>query len=128
MDKNTQDTLRLLAELQRLTEAAPGDNTARLTVRSENGEYLGDILLTPRATSALADAVGTVADYAEAMPDDFAAGYQSPRHPEDIDPLLEQDFAYHCIGLNVDDLMATAARDPERAVAEFDEITASGEL
>lgn len=74
MDKNTQAALRLLAEAQRLAGIAPAPATAaRMTIRTETGEFLGEVVLSVRAADALADAVGTVCDYAEAMPADFQA-------------------------------------------------------
>ncbi|MEK8143621.1 hypothetical protein NKH18_21165 [Streptomyces sp. M10(2022)] len=48
---------------------------ARFSLRAENGEHLGDIP-SPRAVEVVADAVGTVGDYAEAMPEGFANGGQ----------------------------------------------------
>ncbi|WP_392838753.1 hypothetical protein [Streptomyces sp. LN500] len=128
MERNEQLALRLLAELQRLN---PGDQdqAVRLTIRSANGDYIGEARLPQRGAEALADAVSAVADYAAAMPADYEAGTQAPTPDDtDIDPALETEFEEHCIGLDTDYLMSLAARNPREAVAEFDEITRQGEL
>lgn len=128
MERNEQLALRLLAELQRLNPGGQ-DQAVRLTIRSANGDYIGEVRLPQRGAEALTDAVSAVADYAAAMPADYEANAK-PRTADNtvIDPLLEQDLEEHCIGLDTDYLMSVAAQDPHQAVAAFDEITREGEL
>jgi hypothetical protein len=94
------------------------DNACRLMLLGPTGAFVGDASLSTRdmqiAIKALAAAKAlTEATRELALPGDA-----------DLDPVLEQDFEEHCIGLDADFLMDLAAQDPNSAVAAFDEITA----
>lgn len=151
MDRRTQNLLALLAELQRLT--SEDATAARLTLRSDGGDYVGELKLSDRAVEALTLTVRSLANAAEKPPalpydapvefeltdaaqaeldaakDDLVAwmGQEVPASA-DIDPLLEAEFEEYCIGLDTDFLVQMAAEDPKAAVAAFDEITADGDL
>ncbi|MFI6653197.1 hypothetical protein ACIBI8_37110 [Streptomyces sp. NPDC050529] len=121
MDDQSRAALRLLAELQRAdendTRAVPGQAPAvRITIRTAEGEYLGEVVLSTRAAEEAAKATSCAAEYA--LTKDLTP----------IDPVLEADFAEYCIGLPVDELVAQARRDPNAAVAAFDAITEEGKL
>ena len=113
--------LTLLAELQRLTN--PDQPTAvRITIRSAEGDYIGDVALPAPGVGHTTQAVSAVADYATRTPQDFTPNQGA----EGLDPLLVADFEHHCIGLDPEYLMAMAVIDPGQAVAAFDEITDDG--
>jgi len=117
MDDQTQAALRLLAELQNATQVdtqAIPDQTpaARITIRTPDGEYIGEALLSTRATNEIANVVSC------------AAAYPLTKTRTPIEAYLEAEIDEHCIGLDTDYLMAMAATDPRQAVAAFDKITA----
>ncbi|MEU5660102.1 hypothetical protein ABZ802_31465 [Streptomyces sp. NPDC047737] len=120
MDAQTQAALRLLAELQRANEidtrAVPGQAPAvRITLRTPDGEYLGEALLSIRAANESANSVSVAAEYALNKPVDPAAT---------IPAYLEAELEEYSIGLDTDYLVSLDSRD---AVAAFDEITGYGE-
>lgn len=108
---------QLLDELQKLNPTLTGDTdlpvAGRLSLRAGNGQLIGgDALLSEKAINALLDAVKAVNEYAsQVVPD------------EPIDPLLEADFEEYCLSIPVDHLLSLAGRDPEQAVAAFDDAT-----
>lgn len=123
MEDQTQAALRILAELQNAnevdTQASPGQAPAvRITIRTPDGEYLGEAVLSTRAASEIANTVSCAASYPLTKP----AGSPPPRTP--LDPNLEAELEEHCIGLDTDYLVSLDRRE---AVAAFDEITGYGE-
>lgn len=84
MDTNDQAALRLLAELQRLTD--PNQPTAaRVTIRSAAGEYLGEAPIPVPAIGHAAMAVSAMADYAN-RPADPRMVADIEDHFADVDP------------------------------------------
>ena len=115
MNADDLHALQLLAELQRLAD--PTQPAAlRITIRSAEGDYIGDIALPAPGAGHATQAVSAVADYAERTPTDFA--------PTGIDPFLEAELEEYCIGLDTDLLVSM---DPREAVAAFDEVTGYGD-
>lgn len=124
MTPNDLHALQLLAALQEVGDIdllvnADQTPTVRVTIRTPDGEYIGEALLGIRGTDEATKALGVVAEYALRKPlanPDQAA--DPVLHPEALAELEE-----HCIGLNVDELLARAETDPQGAVEAFDWIT-----
>ncbi|MFF8610763.1 hypothetical protein ACF06X_33195 [Streptomyces sp. NPDC015346] len=113
------DEMRAVELLMQLQALSPDTATTvlRISLRMPDGSYIGDALLSANAVAALNDATLSLVAYREQQAPETA-----------IDPFLLADLEEHCIGLDVDGLMAIAAIDPKHAVAAFDEITEDGEL
>ena len=117
MDDQTKTALRLLAELQNAnevdTQAIPGQTpAARITIRTPDGEYLGEALLSTRAAAEIANAVSC------------AAAYPLTQTSTPIEAYLEAEINEHCIGLDTNLLLSM---DPREAVVAFDEVTGYGD-
>ncbi|MFI6055738.1 hypothetical protein ACIBCO_37350 [Streptomyces violascens] len=117
MNERDAQLLALLEQLQALSPAE-AETAARLSLRSATGQFLGEALLSDKAVQALTDSTTSLNSYLASQPD-------TPDDPNAIDPFLEAEFEAHCIALPVDDLFKLAVddKDPEKAVAEFDEMT-----
>ena len=115
MDDQTTAALRLLAELQNAnqvdTHAIPGQAPAvRVILRTPDGEYLGETVLSTRAANEAANVVSC------------AAAYPLTKTRTPIEEYLEAEIDEYTIGLDTDYLMSLS--DPREAVAAFDAITA----
>ncbi|MEU9849228.1 hypothetical protein [Streptomyces sp. NPDC047985] len=117
MDRELR-VLALLAQLQRISPA-DAKTAARLTVRNADGDFIGEALLSDKAITALTESTFSL---------NLHLQNESAAPGADIDPDLEAELEEHCLGLDIEYLMAIAEQDPHRAVAAFDEITAEGEL
>jgi hypothetical protein len=67
MEFADRTALDLLAQLQRLA-GADGETGLRLTIRSADGDYIGEVKLPAKAGESLTGAVDTVASYAGLPP------------------------------------------------------------
>ena len=117
MDEQTKTALRLLAELQNAnvvdTQAIPGQTpAARITLRTPDGEYIGEAVLSTRATTEIANVVSC------------AAAYPLTKTRTPAEEYLEAEINEHCIGIDTDLLISM---DPREAVAAFDEVTGYGD-
>ena len=117
MDEQTTAALRLLAELQNAhevdTHAIPGQTPAvRVILRTPDGEYLGETVLSTRAANEAANVVSC------------AAAYPLTKTRTPAEEYLEAEINEHCIGIDTDLLISM---DPREAVAAFDEVTGYGD-
>ncbi|MGW1870936.1 hypothetical protein ACWCPS_36025 [Streptomyces mauvecolor] len=117
MNERDAQLLALLEQLQALSPPE-AETAARLSLRSATGQFLGEALLSDKAVQALTDSTTSLNAFLASQPD-------TQDDPTAIDPFLEAELEAHCIGLPVDDLFKLAVddKDPEKAVAEFDEMT-----
>ncbi|MFC8207966.1 hypothetical protein [[Kitasatospora] papulosa] len=121
MDDQTTAALRLLAELQNAhevdTHAIPGQAPAvRVILRTPDGEYLGETLLSTRATNEAANVVSCAAAYPLTKP--------AAPTPE-LDPLLVADLEDMFADIDPASYLADvfAGPDAEASIAAFEEIT-----
>lgn len=107
--------LTLLAELQRLAD--PDQPTAvRITIRSAEGDYIGDVALPAPGAGHATQAVSAVADYADRVPADFT--------PATLDPLLVADIDDHFDGIDPDTYLfdVFASQDAEASLAAYEQL------
>lgn len=129
MNSNDQAALRLLAELQRLNGADelsnPGQTPAlRVTIRTADGEFIGEALLNPRAADEAANAASAVAEYAMAMPADYQAGRTpAPVDPE-IDSLLVAQLEDHFADIDPESYLADVfgGHDAEASLVAYEQL------
>ncbi|MFG2540649.1 hypothetical protein ACGFU4_35965 [Streptomyces sp. NPDC048511] len=126
MDDQTKAALRLLAELQRLNGADTLSNpnqtpAVRVTIRTANGEFIGEALLNPRAADEAANAAGVVAEYATAMPADYQAGRTVT--PE-LDPFLVADIEDTFADVDPESYLADvfSSPDAEASLAAYEQM------
>ncbi|WP_330328205.1 hypothetical protein [Streptomyces pseudovenezuelae] len=113
----------LLTEIVGLSDDT--ENAGRIMVLGPDGKFIGDASLSARDIQIAAKALAAARAFTEATKD-----IEVPAETV-LDPVLEQDFEEHCIGLDPEFLMDLASEDPNSAVAAFDEITSQwdgGEL
>lgn len=106
----------LLTELVGLSDDT--ENAGRIMVLGPNGQFIGDAVLSARDVEIATKAIAAARAFTDAT-----KGIAFPADAT-LDPVLEQDFEEHCVGLDPEFLMDLAAEDPNSAVAAFDEITA----
>lgn len=118
MDHNDLQALRLLAEAQRHTDLNQ-PAAARITIRSANGEYLGDIVLPAAGLERATQAVSAVADYKERRPADF-----TPAPAPDLDPHLIADIEDHFADIDPDSYLADVfgGPDAEASLTAFEQL------
>lgn len=117
MTPNDQNALRLLAELQRLAD--PTQPTAvRVTIRSAEGDYIGDAVLPNPAAGRAVQAVSAMADYATRRPADF-----SPI-PNILDPHLVADIEDHFADVDPESYLADVfgGNDAEASLVAFEQL------
>lgn len=107
--------LDLLAEFIGLSDDT--DSAGRIMILGSDGRFIGDASLSARDIEIATKAVAAARAFTEA-----AKGIEFPADA-DLDPVLEQDFEEHCIGLDPEFLMDLAAEDPNSAVAAFDQLS-----
>ncbi|MGV2914702.1 hypothetical protein [Streptomyces alfalfae] len=98
------------------------ENACRLLILGPTGQFVADASLSARDVDTATKALTAAKALTEATRDIAIPGDTK------LDAALEADLEQHCIGLDTDFLMDLAAKDPNSAVAAFDEITAEGEL
>jgi hypothetical protein len=135
----SNEELRAIELVAQLAALSPeGDATSvRVTLRMGNGRLVGEALLSEKAVEALTASALSLNAYLADDPDAPLDGLEivdeshlpTPAPAEvlpvpavAIDPILEADFAEHCIGHDLEFLIQMAAEDPNAAVAAFDEI------
>lgn len=119
MDTNDQNALRFLAELQRLADPTQPAGL-RITVRSADGDYIGDAILPAPGAQHATQAVSAMADFHDRDRDTFNAGTTidglDPRNLAD----LEDHFAEIDPRSYLDDVTASPYPDAaERAYQEL---------
>jgi hypothetical protein len=106
----------LLTEIVSLSDDT--ENAGRIMILGPDGKFIGDAGLSTRDIQIATKALAAARAFTEAT-----EGIEFPAEPA-LDPVLEQDFEEHCVGLDPEFLMDLAAQDPSSAVAAFDQISA----
>lgn len=109
----------MLTELVGLSDDT--ENAGRIMFLGPNGQFVGDAVLSARDIAIATKALAAARAFTEAT-----KGIEFPADAT-LDPVLEQDFEQHCVGLDPEFLMDLASEDPNSAVAAFDEITAQSD-
>ncbi|WP_329203926.1 hypothetical protein [Streptomyces sp. NBC_01435] len=127
MADNMSIAQQLLAALHRLNmadyDANPaGQPVVRLTIRSMDGEPVGELQLGQRAVEEAITAVSAVAEYAVAKPADYQAGRND--HASTLDPLLVAAIEDHFAKVDPESYLADvfSGPDAEASVAAYDQL------
>ncbi|WP_331763118.1 hypothetical protein OG571_47295 (plasmid) [Streptomyces sp. NBC_01369] len=131
MADNMSIAQQLLVALHRLNmsdyDANPaGQPVVRLTIRSMDGEPVGELQLGQRAVEEAITAVSAVAEYAVAKPADYQAGRDAltanaaPR----LDPLLVAAIENHFANVDPESYLADvfSGPDAEASVAAYEQL------
>ncbi|WP_331728811.1 hypothetical protein OG693_39470 (plasmid) [Streptomyces sp. NBC_01259] len=117
MNPNDQAALRLLAELQRLADPTQ-PAAVRVTIRSAEGDYIGDAVLPTPAAGHAVQAVSAMADYATRRPADFTPV------PDTLDPLLVAAIEDHFADVDPASYLADvfSSPDAEASIAAYEQL------
>ena len=95
-------------------------NIAPIDLTADDTQRCHSIDLTAKLGEVLSDAIDSVNAYAGSEPPNTV----SEQVQTTVDPALVDELEQHCLGMDADFLMDLAAKDPNSAVAAFDEIFA----